>query len=204
MEEELRAKLLYQVSAGIIGDIVIKGILGSCAEGDFIIETRFEKREIGESDRRLREFLAVSVGTGRLEGGQHGAEGQFGPFGHEDFEMDMVRHHDAIKNAQAVIVEAKLIEALMDDPSGGMDFHEGRDFFGFGIAGNGGEERGLRRFQHSDHIDAAAAVVVALAPAIEAMMKILHENYKFTQEFMQAKACSQNQGRGGKLSAGSM
>ncbi len=45
MEKEFRVKLLYQISAGIIRYILIKGIFGSGLEGDFIIETLFKQRE---------------------------------------------------------------------------------------------------------------------------------------------------------------
>ena len=50
-----------------------------------------------------------------------------------------------------------------------MDFDDGGDLGGRRVAGDGREPGCRRRFQHRYHIDAAAAVVVVEAAAVEAM-----------------------------------
>ena len=61
MVEIMGVKFLHQVAAGIIGDIVVKGVFGSGPEGDFVIESLCEDGSFLACYFRIREALPISL-----------------------------------------------------------------------------------------------------------------------------------------------
>ncbi len=88
----------------------------------------------------------------------------------------MIGHHDAVKDAQTAIIAAKEVKAIVNYLAGRINFHYGRDFRRLRIAGDAGKERRLLRFQHSYHIDAAAAVIVVPASSVLTMIELRHRD----------------------------
>lgn len=46
MEEVLGTELLHQISARVVGDIIVECVFGAGANGDFVVESGLEQREI--------------------------------------------------------------------------------------------------------------------------------------------------------------